>query len=87
MDATVFIDKAKKAKPQPIYVLTGDEEFLKRRRSPPLSISLSAIPIRPCRFRVMPAIKPNSLPFAMNSIRCPSSAMPGWSSSNRPIRS
>jgi DNA polymerase-3 subunit delta len=31
MDAIVFLDKQAKAKGQPLYVLTGDEEFLKRR--------------------------------------------------------
>jgi DNA polymerase-3 subunit delta len=30
MDALAFIDKAAKAKPQPVYVLHGDEGFLKR---------------------------------------------------------
>lgn len=31
MDATAFLDKAGKAKRQPVYVVTGDEDFLKRR--------------------------------------------------------
>ena len=31
MDSVTFLDKAAKAKPQPIYVLPGDEAFLKRR--------------------------------------------------------
>jgi DNA polymerase-3 subunit delta len=31
MDAQAFLDKASKSKRQPIYVLTGDEDFLKRR--------------------------------------------------------
>jgi DNA polymerase-3 subunit delta len=31
MDSLTFLDKAAKAKPQPIYVLPGDEAFLKRR--------------------------------------------------------
>src|SRR5438034_120500 len=30
MDALAFLDKAAKAKPQPVYVLAGDEAFLKR---------------------------------------------------------
>src|SRR5439155_22995490 len=31
MDALAFIDAAPKAKPQPVYVLAGDEAFLKRQ--------------------------------------------------------
>jgi DNA polymerase-3 subunit delta len=31
MDSLTFLDKAPRAKPQPIYVLTGDEPFLRRR--------------------------------------------------------
>src|SRR4051812_34508832 len=31
MDALPFLDKAAKAKPQPVYVLAGDETFLKRQ--------------------------------------------------------
>src|SRR5215207_6816943 len=31
MDALAFLDKAAKAKPQPVYVLHGDEAFLKRQ--------------------------------------------------------
>ncbi|HEY1375691.1 MAG TPA: DNA polymerase III subunit delta [Gemmataceae bacterium] len=31
MDALAFLDKAAKAKPQPVYVLAGDEPFLKRQ--------------------------------------------------------
>jgi hypothetical protein len=31
MDALTFIDKPPKAKPQPVYVVTGDEDFLKRQ--------------------------------------------------------
>lgn len=31
MDAFAFLDKATKAKPQPVYVLSGDEAFLKRQ--------------------------------------------------------
>src|SRR3954469_11924274 len=31
MDALAFIDKAGKTKRQPVYVLSGDEDFLKRR--------------------------------------------------------
>jgi DNA polymerase-3 subunit delta len=31
MDALTFLDKAAKAKPQPLYVLPGDEAFLKRQ--------------------------------------------------------
>jgi DNA polymerase-3 subunit delta len=31
MDALTFLEKAGKAKPQPLYVLHGDEDFLKRR--------------------------------------------------------
>src|SRR4051794_34374557 len=31
MDALPFLDKAAKAKPQPVYVLHGDEAFLKRQ--------------------------------------------------------
>src|SRR5947209_4201094 len=31
MDALPFIEKAAKSKPQPVYVLTGDEAFLKRQ--------------------------------------------------------
>ena len=31
MDSLTFLDKPGKAKPQPIYVLVGDEPFLKRR--------------------------------------------------------
>jgi DNA polymerase III subunit delta len=31
MDAMPFLEKAAKAKPQPIYALVGDEDFLKRR--------------------------------------------------------
>src|SRR5947209_19569531 len=31
MDALTFLDKAAKSKPQPLYVLTGDEAFLKRQ--------------------------------------------------------
>ena len=31
MDALQFLDKSAKAKRQPVYVLAGDEDFLKRR--------------------------------------------------------
>src|SRR5436309_13529861 len=31
MNALTFLDKAAKAKPQPLYVLPGDEDFLKRQ--------------------------------------------------------
>src|SRR5262245_4120439 len=31
MDSLTFLDRLDKAKPQPIYVLHGDEEFLKRQ--------------------------------------------------------
>src|SRR5581483_12441467 len=31
MDVLAFVDAAPKAKPQPIYVLAGDEAFLKRQ--------------------------------------------------------
>src|SRR5438445_420799 len=31
MDALTFLDRAPPAKPQPIYVLAGDEAFLKRQ--------------------------------------------------------
>ena len=31
MDALAFLDRAAKSKPQPVYVLTGDEAFLKRQ--------------------------------------------------------
>jgi DNA polymerase-3 subunit delta len=31
MDALTFLDKAGKSKRQPVYVITGDEDFLKRR--------------------------------------------------------
>src|SRR4051812_9470149 len=31
MDAMTFLDKPGKAKRQPVYVVTGDEDFLKRR--------------------------------------------------------
>src|SRR5438105_4800876 len=31
MDAMTFINRAAKAKRQPVYVVTGDEDFLKRR--------------------------------------------------------
>jgi DNA polymerase III subunit delta len=31
MDALAFLEKAAKAKPQPVYVLSGDEAFLKRQ--------------------------------------------------------
>src|SRR5260370_8801 len=31
MDSLTFLDRAAKAKPQPIYVLTGEEAFLKRQ--------------------------------------------------------
>ncbi len=31
MDALTFLDKAAKSKPQPVYVLAGDEAFLKRQ--------------------------------------------------------
>src|SRR5262245_45345268 len=31
MDALTFLDKAGKSKPQPVYVLAGDEAFLKRQ--------------------------------------------------------
>ena len=30
MDSLTFIDRAAKAKPQPLYVLHGEEQFLKR---------------------------------------------------------
>src|SRR6478736_2319611 len=31
MDALTFLEKSAKAKRQPVYVLNGDEDFLKRR--------------------------------------------------------
>src|SRR5438552_2834411 len=31
MDSLVFLERADRLKPQPIYVLHGDEEFLKRQ--------------------------------------------------------
>src|SRR5262245_2223509 len=31
MDSLTFLDRLDKAKPQPVYVLHGDEEFLKRQ--------------------------------------------------------
>ena len=31
MDALQFLDRAAKAKRQPVYALSGDEDFLKRR--------------------------------------------------------
>ena len=31
MDSQAFLDRPRKGKPQPVYVLTGDEEFLKRQ--------------------------------------------------------
>src|SRR5258708_7864606 len=31
MDSLIFLDRAAKAKPQPVYVLTGEEHFLKRQ--------------------------------------------------------
>src|SRR5271170_3783003 len=31
MDSLTFLDRAAKAKPQPLYVLTGEEHFLKRQ--------------------------------------------------------
>jgi DNA polymerase-3 subunit delta len=40
MDALAFIEKAAKSKPQPVYVLHGDEAFLKRQVYPALDALL-----------------------------------------------
>jgi DNA polymerase-3 subunit delta len=40
MDALTFLDKSAKAKPQPLYVLPGDEDFLKRQVLAALTLRL-----------------------------------------------
>jgi hypothetical protein len=79
MDALAFIDKPPDAKKlAPVYVLHGDEDFLKRQVLSVLRKVVSARRKTNSDFLPSRAIKPSLRPSVASWRRCLSSVRAGW---------